>query len=458
MYEINFNQKQHVHFTGIGGISMSALAEILLSKGFIVSGSDSRESELTDRLTGLGATIVYEQTAKNITNNIDFLVYTAAVKNDNPELVKARELSIPTLTRAEFLGQLMRTYESAICISGTHGKTTVTSMISQILLESTDPTILVGGVLNAINGNAHIGSSGIMVNESCEYTNSFLSFYPTTAIILNVREDHMDFFKDINDIRNSFKKFAGLVPEDGTVIINTEIDDFSYFTNNLKCRVITYGKSSDAEYTAANISYNSVACAEFDVIHNGKCEAHITLGVPGEHNVYNSLAAIAACRDKDVEYSNIIEGLHKYSGTDRRFQYKGTAGGVTIIDDYAHHPDEIEATLKTAKSCKYNTLWCLFQPHTFTRTKAFMKDFARALSLADKVILADIYPARETDNLGISSETLLAEVKKTGCEAYYFSDFEDIKKFILKNCINGDLLITMGAGNIQIVGEELLEQ
>ncbi len=458
MYEINFNQKQHVHFTGIGGISMSALAEILLAKGFRVSGSDSKESELTDKLTALGATIVYEQSEKNITKNIDFLVYTAAVKDDNAELVKARELSIPTLSRAEFLGQLMKTYESSICISGTHGKTTVTSMISQILLECCDPTILVGGVLNAINGNAHIGSSKIMVNESCEYTNSFLSFFPTTAIILNVREDHMDFFKDIYDIRNSFKKFAGLVPDDGTVIINTEIDDYEFFTNDLKCKVITYGKSSSADYTASNITYNNVACAEFDVIRDGKTEAHITLSVPGEHNVYNSLAAIAACRDKNVDYEDIIKGLKKYSGTDRRFQYKGTVNGITIIDDYAHHPDEIEATLKTAKSCEYNTLWCLFQPHTFTRTKAFMHEFARALSLADKVILADIYPARETDNLGISSETLLEEVKKTGCEAYYFSDFEDIKKFILKNCINGDLLITMGAGNIQIVGEELIKQ
>lgn len=459
MDQINFNEKKHVHFTGIGGISMSALAEILLSKGYTVSGSDMAESALTKKLISLGASISYEQSANNITSDIDILVYTAAVKEDNPELVAAKSLSITTMSRAEFLGLLMKNYKSSICVAGTHGKTTTTSMVSQILLEELDPTILVGGVFNTIKGNTHIGTTDIMVNESCEYTNSFLSFFPTTAIILNVREDHMDFFKDIYDIRNSFRKFVELVPSDGTVIVNTDIDDYSYFTENLTCKVITYGSNPDiSDYSATNITYNNVACAEFDVVYKGEIEAHIALSVPGEHNVYNALSAIATAKDHNIKYESIINGLKKYTGTDRRFQYKGTVNGITVVDDYAHHPDEIEATLKTAKNCSCNKLWCVFQPHTYTRTKAFMKDFAKSLSLADKVILADIYPARETDDLGISSLNLLEELKALGCDAVHFSSFEDIKKFILKNCINDDLLITMGAGNVVNIGNDLVSK
>lgn len=460
MYQINFNQKGHVHFTGIGGISMSALAKILISEGFTVSGSDSKESELTKQLCSLGAHIVYEQTSENITPDIDVLVYTAAVKQDNPELTAARSYSIPVLTRAELLGQMMKNYKTAICVAGTHGKTSTTSMISQILLEEdSDPTILVGGLFNAINGNARIGKSDTFITEACEYTNSFLSFSPTTSIILNVKEDHMDFFKDINDIRNSFYKFAHLTPKDGCVVIGSEIDNYSFFTENLECKVLTFGLSADnSDFSAVNIKYNNFACAEYDLTEHGKIAAHIELKVPGEHNVLNSLAAAAACRNLKISYETIKKGLAKYSGTDRRFQYKGKINGITIVDDYAHHPDEISATLKTAKNYPHNSLWCVFQPHTFSRTKAFLKEFAASLSLSDKVILADIFPARETDNLGISSETLYNELKSLGCEAYYLHTFKEIEEFILKNCINGDLLITMGAGDVVKIGDELINK
>lgn len=460
MYQINFNRKGHVHFTGIGGISMSALAEILISEGFTVSGSDSKESALTKHLISLGAHIVYEQTSENITENIDVLVYTAAVKPDNPELVAAKSLSVPTLTRAELLGQIMKNYKTAICVSGTHGKTTTTSMISQILLEEDcDPTILVGGLFNPIGGNARIGKSGAFITEACEYTNSFLSFFPTTSVILNVREDHMDFFKDIDDIRNSFRKFAELTPKDGFVIINSDIDNLDYFTGNLNCKVITFGLSPEKScYCAANIKYNQFACAEYDLTENGNIMAHIELKVPGEHNLLNSLAAAATCRSEGISYDIIAKGLEKYTGTDRRFQFKGNVNGINIIDDYAHHPDEISATLRTAQNYPHNNLWCVFQPHTYSRTKAFLKDFASSLSIADKVILADIYPARETDNLGISSETLLNELKSAGCDAYYFHSFSEIEEFILKNCINDDLLITMGAGDVVLIGEELINK
>ncbi len=459
MYQIDFNKTGHVHFTGIGGISMSGLAEILLSRGFTVSGSDSHESDITKHLVSLGANIVYEQISENITPDIDLLVYTAAVKQDNPELVAASKLSIPILSRAQLLGQIMKNYNPAVCVSGTHGKTTTTSMISQILLEEKcDPTILVGGMFSSIHGNARIGHSNNFITEACEYTNSFLSFFPSVAVILNVREDHMDFFKDIDDIRHSFRKFAELVPAEGAVVINSDIDDYEYFTNNLPCKIITFGTdASKSDYSATNISYNKLACAQYDLVVNGKIQAHVELKVPGEHNILNSLSAIATCVNMGIEYPTIIKGLEIYSGTDRRFQYKGTVNGVTIVDDYAHHPDEITATLKTAKNYPHGNLWCAFQPHTFSRTKAFMKEFARALSLADKVILADIYPARETDNLGISSETLYNEIKSLGTEVYYFHSFKEIEDFILKNCINDDLLITMGAGDIVNVGNDLVK-
>lgn len=459
MYQIDFNKTGHVHFTGIGGISMSALAEILLSRGFTVSGSDSHESDLTKHLVSLGADIVYEQKKENITPDIDLLVYTAAVKQDNPELVEALELSVPMLSRAELLGQIMKNYSTAICVSGTHGKTTTTSMISQILLEEEcDPTILVGGIFSSINGNARIGHSSNFITEACEYTNSFLSFFPSIAVILNVREDHMDFFKDINDIRNSFKKFASLVPPKGAIIINSDIENYEYFTEGLSCKIITFGTDEKkSNYSAANITYNKLACASYDLVVNGEIKAHIELKVPGEHNIINSLSAIATCQNIGIDYPVIVEGLKKYCGTDRRFQYKGTVNGVTIVDDYAHHPDEISVTLKTAANYPHNNVWCVFQPHTFSRTKTFMKEFAQSLSLADKVILADIYPARETDNLGISSQNLYDEIKSLGTEVYYLHSFEEIKEFVLKNCINDDLLITMGAGDIVNVGNELVK-
>ncbi len=457
MHEINFDNKQHVHFTGIGGISMSGLAEILLSRGFTVSGSDSSESKLTRRLVKHGAKISYQQVASNITSDVDVVVYTAAVKEDNPELVSARAKNIPTLTRAEFLGQIMKNFNTAIGVSGTHGKTTTTSMISQILIQNnSDPTILVGGIMKSIGGNIHIGKSDLMITEACEYTNSFLSFFPTMEVVLNICEDHMDFFKDIDDIRNSFKKYTELLPEDGTLIINGAIDDLDFFTRDLKCNVATFGFDASYTYSIANIEYNNFACSKFDILYKGEKIGRVHLKVPGEHNALNAIAAIAACRELGISMDTIKAGLTIYTGTDRRFQYKGVFNKTSVIDDYAHHPDEIRATLTTAKDYPHNHTWCVFQPHTYTRTKAFLHDFATSLSLADHVILAPIYAARETDTLGISSLTLLEELKALNVDAYYFETFEEIEEFIKNNVINDDLLITMGAGDIVLVGEHLV--
>lgn len=460
MYEINFSQTQHVYFSGIGGISMSALAEILLSKGFTVSGSDVKESSLTKHLVKLGvSSIHYEQTASNIHDNIDVFVYTAALPADHPELVAAQSKGIPVLKRAELLGQIMKNYKTAIGVSGTHGKTTTTSMISQILVQQNcDPTILIGGIMKSIGGNTKIGHSDLMLTEACEYKNSFLDFFPTMEVILNICEDHLDFFKDLEDIRHSFYEYTRLLPENGTLIINGEIEDLSYFTNGLTCKVVTFGESSSSSVSCKNVTYNHFACATFDVYQNGTKLGPVTLKVPGFHNVLNALAAIAACLELGISFLTIKAGLNIYTGTDRRFQYKGIVDGATVIDDYAHHPDEIRATLTTAKNYPHLQTWCIFQPHTYTRTKAFLKDFAAALSLADHVVLAPIYAARETDTLGISSQTLLDELKALGTDAYCFDSFEEIQSFLKKNIKTDDLLITMGAGDVVLIGENLVSR
>ncbi len=459
MYKINFKTPIHLHFIGIGGISMSGLAEILLKENFTISGSDSRESNLTNKLVQMGASIHYGQSASNIIDGIDAVVYTAAIHPDNPELKAAVEKQIPTLTRAELLGQIMDNYQNSIAISGTHGKTTTTSMITQILLEAcADPTISIGGILKSIDGNIRVGNSEVFLTEACEYTNSFLNFYPKYAVILNIEEDHLDFFKDLEDIRNSFRRFAENVPADGTVIINGQIEHYQTITEGLPCRVITYGLYPSDSYYADNITFNTQGYGNFTLMHNSSVVGDIFLNVPGLHNISNAVSACALALEMNLSFEHIQAALAAFGGPARRFEHKGSLGGITIIDDYAHHPTEIAATLTAAQNLPHDRLICVFQPHTYTRTKAFLKEFADSLSHADLVILADIYAAREKNTLGISSEDLLKELQALGCECYYFSCFDEIENYLLNNCINGDLLITMGAGDIVQVGEHLLGQ
>lgn len=457
MYQIDFHKPIAVHFIGIGGISMSGLAEILLEEGFQISGSDSKESPLTDALEKRGAKIYYGQRASNIGDSVQAVVYTAAIHPDNPEFACAKEKGLPMLTRAELLGQIMRNYHTSIAVAGTHGKTTTTSMLSHILLKGEcDPTISVGGILPAIGGNIRVGNSEVFLTEACEYTNSFLSFFPTIGIILNIDADHLDFFKDIEDIRRSFRKFAQLLPGDGTLIINADTPEYLSVIEDLPCRVITYSLTDSADYTASDITYDQYGHASFTVNYQGAPLGVCSLKVPGIHNVSNALASIAAGRVLDLPWEVIARGLESFTGTDRRFQYKGTVAGVTIIDDYAHHPTEIRATLHAAQNYPHKKIWCVFQPHTYTRTKALMPEFAAALSLADHVVLADIYAARETDTLGISSEDLQKDIAALGTPCEYFPTFDEIEIFLLENCTQGDLLITMGAGDVVNIGEQLL--
>ena len=459
MYKLDFNKPIHIHFMGIGGISMSGLAEILFEEGFTISGSDAKESDLTKHLVQKGIPVFYGQTAENITDDIDLVVYTAAIREDNPEWQAAKEKNLLMLTRAELLGQIMDNYKESIAVSGTHGKTTTTSMISHILLAAdTDPTITVGGILNALGGNLRVGNSETFLTEACEYTNSFLNFRPKYSIILNIEAEHLDFFKDISDIRHSFRLFAENTKPDGSLIINGAIDNISEIIGNLPCKVSTFGLDNNCDCYATDITYDSKGCAVFNAHYQNKELGQIHLGVPGAHNVTNALSAIACCIEASIPFDQICLGLESFSGVNRRFQYKGTKNGVTIIDDYAHHPTEIRATLNAANNYPHKRLVLVFQPHTYSRTKAFLDDFADVLSLADVVVLADIYAAREKNTIGISSLDILDKLKNLDTECYYFPSFGEIEEFLSKKCMNGDLLITMGAGNVVEIGEALLDK
>lgn len=436
---------------------MSGLADILLDNGFKVSGSDRAASALTDSLTNKGAKVYIGQKADNITEDIDVFVYTAAIHPDHPEFAKATALNLPILTRAELLGQIMTNYKLPIAISGTHGKTTVTGMVSEILMAAdTDPTLSVGGILESIGGNIRIGHSDVFVTEACEYTNSFLSFFPKISVILNVEEDHLDFFKDIHDIRNSFNKFANHTPEDGVVIIG-DIEGKDIVTKGVKSPVVTFGSSQNADYYPTDIKFDN-GNTSYTLHSKNYSDISVSLIVPGMHSVLNSMAAIAVADFMGIDRDVTLKALTTFGGAKRRFEKKGIYNDVIIYDDYAHHPSEIKATLSAAANISKKKLWCVFQPHTYTRTKALMDDFASALALADAVILAPIYAARETDNLGISSNDVSEKIKKLGTESYYLTDFEEIKKFIKNNCAPGDMLITMGAGDIVNIADDLTKK
>ncbi len=459
MYKLDFNKPINIHFIGIGGISMSGLAEILLDRGFKISGSDKQKSALTQKLEDNGALIFYGQKAENISKDYNLVVYTAAIHPDNPEYTRAKELGIPLMTRAELLGQMMLNYQSSIAVSGTHGKTTTTSMLAHILLAAdTDPTVSVGGILPIIDGNIRIGASKYFLTEACEYTNSFLHFNPTIGIILNIEEDHLDFFTDINDIRHSFRKFAELLPNDGTLIINADIENTEYITSGLGCNIMSYSADKPADLTASDISFNEFAIPSFNAIYKGTSLGRFELKVPGKHNISNALAAIAAAIVLKLDISKIANGLSAFTGTDRRFQFKGKVNGASIVDDYAHHPTEIKATLSTALKCPHKKLWVIFQPHTYSRTKAFFNDFVDALSSADEVILAEIYAAREQNTFGVYSKDIADCISKKGTKASYFPTFKEIIDYIKPKLSKGDLVLTMGAGNVTTIGDDLLKE
>ena len=443
---------------GIGGVSMSPLAEVLHGAGLDIRGSDMCESDNTLTLRERGIPIHIGHSAANVTDDIEFVIRTAAVHDDNPEVHEAHRRGIPVFERTQAWGALMRGYPNALCISGTHGKTTTTSMCTHIMMAAEkDPTVMIGGTLPLLHACHRVGKGSTIIMESCEYYNSFLALNPTIAVILNIEADHLDFFKDLQDIRNSFRKFAELLPEDGVLVINQQIPNVEEITDGLACKVVTFGTDPSADYSAADIAHDEVGDSSFDVMHDGQKMGRMALSVTGEHNVLNALSAIAAADILGIPFVSMQKGLKEFRGTDRRFEYKGAKNGFTIIDDYAHHPTEIRATLTAAENYPHKEVWCIFQPHTYTRTKALFDEFVDALSTTDHVILADIYAARETDTLGVSAEQIAEALKKKGCDAYYLPSFEKIEEFVLERCQKGDVLITMGAGDVVNIGEKLLQ-
>ncbi|RBP40620.1 UDP-N-acetylmuramate--L-alanine ligase [Garciella nitratireducens] len=458
MSKFDLSQYKHVHFIGIGGISMSGLAEILLYNHYIVSGSDMKSSTLTKKLESKGATIYIGHNRKNI-KNVDLVIYTAAVKADNEELIRAHELNIPTMERAVFLGEIMKNYDKCIAVSGTHGKTTTTSMISIILEHAKyDPTILVGGELDAIEGNVKVGNSEYFITEACEYVESFLHFYPYIGIILNIEEDHLDYFENLDHIKQAFRKFCNLIPKNGCLIANGDNDNVVSILKDVECPIVTFGTKQNCDWQAVNINFDNMGCASFDVIFKNKNLGKFYLAIPGMHNVINALSAIACSYYLEVPLTQIKQGLMLFKSPHRRFELKGKIKNISVIDDYAHHPTEIKATLEAAKKYPHKKLWCIFQPHTYTRTLTLLNEFSQAFPIADEVIIADIYAAREKDLGLIHAKDLANTIKATGQNAKYLGDFSNILSYLLENLKPGDLVITMGAGNINQVGDLLLTE
>ncbi|KXL51824.1 UDP-N-acetylmuramate--L-alanine ligase [Anaerotignum neopropionicum] len=452
-----FKNSDHIYFIGIGGISMSGLAEILASRGYKVSGTDIRSTPVTDHLQATGIQINIGHDAKNITDDVTHVVFTAAIHDGNPELEAAKAKNLIILDRAQLLGQIMGEHTNSIGISGTHGKTTTTSMVSEILLAAKkDPTITVGGILPTIGSNLKIGSSSYFVAEACEYCNSFLQLNPLVGVVLNIESDHLDFFGSLENIYHSFHDFAKRIPDNGALIINKEIPNISKITKDLACRVETFSMAEAANWTAKNVVHHEDGKNTFDVYYNQEKKATIHLNVPGDHNISNALAAIASASFLEIPPEDWVKGLVHFSGTERRFQRKGEKNGVVVIDDYAHHPTEIRATLAAAKKVKHRTTWCVFQPHTYSRTKFLFEEFGDAFFNADEIIIADIYAARETDDGTISGTMLAERIAKTGKSARYVGNFDEITAYLQKNCQAGDLLLTVGAGDVYKIGEAFL--
>ncbi len=434
---------KYIHFIGIGGISMSAIAQILLAGGIKVSGSDRSASDMTAKLESMGAEIFIGQCAENI-KNPDLVVYTAAIANDDSELCAARAKGIRCLERAEFLGELIEEYAFPIAVCGTHGKTTTTSMLSCIYMKAQkQPTILVGGVLDKIGGNLLIGSKDYMIFEACEYKDSFLHFGPKAAIALNLEEDHLDYFSGIEAIKNSFARFFDKLPADGFAVINADDAQLMDAASRSACKKVYYG-IENGDFIAKNISHDNMGHPNFDVEYNGEILAHVQLKEYGLHNVSNAVGAFALAYTEGVEAEAIVEGLEDFGGTGRRFELRCEVNGAKVYDDYAHHPTEIKATLLAAKAIPHNKIWCIFQPHTYTRAKLFKEEFAKVLSLADKVILTDIYAAREPFDPEISSKNIANSMEN----AEYIKEFGEIAQTIRQNAQKDDIIFVMGAGSV----------
>lgn len=449
----------HIHMLGIGGVSMSGIAEILKNWGFYVTGTDANDSEIIHKLQNTGIRVTIGHHVEDV-QKADLVVYSAAISPEDPEMKKADELGIPKMERADFVGMITAAFADTIGVSGTHGKTTTTSMISLCFLKAMlDPTIQVGAILKQIDGNYKVGNSEYFVLEACEYVESFLKFSPKSEIVLNIDNDHLDYFKTFENIKNAFIKYVKLLPEDGLLVINGDDSnclDLKNFTNS---KVLTYGiENENADFVAKNISFDHDGFAHFDVYYQDAMFASIALHVTGMHNVLNALACIALCHHYGISKETIAEALSEFTGANRRFEYKGEFDGIRVYDDYAHHPTEISATYEALKNKQYHESWAIFQPHTYSRTKNLLSEFATALSGFDHIIITDIYAAREQNIYGVSSLDLVNKLRESGKTTEYISDFNDIVRFVKQHAKSSDIVLTIGAGTVTKIGPMLCEK
>ena len=455
----NIKKYKKIHMIGIGGVSMSGIADILKNWGFTVTGSDLSNSESVQNLLENDIKVTIGHNLEDVANS-DAVIYSAAIKQDDPEMVEAKRLNIPTIERADFLGDLTRCYKDTICISGTHGKTTTTSMISLCFLEAQkDPSIQVGAFLNALNGNYRVGKSEHFIIEACEYVESFLKFSPKAEVILNIDNDHLDYFKNLDNIKKSFGKYVKLLPDDGLLVINGDDNNCKELPSLTKAKTITYGiDNKNTNFFATNINFDNDGFPEFDVYHNNKFFEKFKLSVPGTHNILNALSCIALCTEYDISKEDIKKALLKFTGAHRRFEFKGKIKNIaSVYDDYAHHPTEILATAKSLSHKNFNKSWVIFQPHTYSRTKNLLEDFAKVLLNFDNIIILDIYAAREKNTYNITSKDLVNKINSLGKEAKYIPDFNECTEYVKNNVKENDVVITLGAGTVTQIGPMLIQ-
>ncbi len=451
-YDELLNHIKRIHFIGIGGSGMCPLAEILRSEGYELSGSDMNEGETLDRIKSYGIPVYMGHAAENI-KGAELVVYSAAIKETNPERKAAAEQGIPCIERSVMLGVVTRRYKRSIAVSGTHGKTTTTAMLSQILIGSGfDPSAIIGGKLPFIGGNSYVGQSDIIVCEACEYVDTFLELNPFISIILNIDADHLDYFKNLDNIKKSFKKFAELTT--GLLVINGDDKNTLDAVRDVKLDKITFGFGENCDYRAVNLSADKGVHEQYDLLYKGEKLTSVKLIVPGKHNVYNSLAAAATAHYLGATANEISENLHKFGGVHRRFEILGTPDGITVADDFAHHPTELTATLNAAMNRGFRKVWAVFQPHTFSRTAMLLDDFAEALKIPDVAVISEILPVRETNTYNIYSRDLGAKVPNSVC----LDTFEEITDYVCKNAQEGDLILTMGGGNVYMCANMIYKQ
>ena len=454
----NLKKYKNIHMIGIGGVSMSGIAEILHNWGFTVTGSDWADSETVQILMKRGIKVTVGHNLDDV-KHADVVVYSAAIKPEDPEMLEAQKLNIPTIERADFLGEITRCFKDTICISGTHGKTTTTSMVSLCFVKAlTDPSIQVGAYLKQLDGNYRVGNSEHFIIEACEYVESFLKFSPKAEIILNIDNDHLDYFKNLENIKKAFIKYVKLLPDDGILILNEDDANCLELSTHTKATVSTYGIiNKNVDVYASNIEFNDDGFAKFDVYYHDKFLDTFQLSVPGKHNVSNALACISICIKYNISVDIIKSALLDFTGAHRRFEYKGKINGMaSVYDDYGHHPTEIIATAKSLMNKKYNQSWVIFQPHTYSRTKNLLDDFANALMDFDNVILLDIYAARETNTYNISSKDLVSKLQSLGKEALYIPNFDECVDYVKTHVAKNDIVLTLGAGTVTNIGPMLI--